>query len=312
VFKDYIWGGSRISSQFNRPHAPSPCAESWELSCHPDGITCIQNGVCAGTPLSTLCDQWGEQLYGTSIASTFPLLIKLIDAHDNLSVQVHPSEASAIHFNGEPKTEMWYILDATPGAKVYVGLKPNITKEDFLNALHESNIEAVLNAIPAETGAAIFVPGGCVHAIGKGCLVLECQQSANTTYRVYDWERVDSDGIPRETHREEALGTIDWDNHPANPHSGTHTHSSQNMEASTLITCDYFTTTRLDLHGRASRTGAPSRFRAFFAVNADVQLESSHGNLLIQKGRTALIPAAITDLTLQPSKETATVIEMTP
>jgi mannose-6-phosphate isomerase len=312
VYKDYIWGGSRIPELFDRTGTSSPCAESWEVSCHPDGTTCVENGPCSGTPLSTLWNAWGEAISGEQGASDFPLLIKLIDAKDDLSVQVHPNNGNAHLFNGEPKTEMWYVLDAQPGATIYAGLRPGVTRDDFLAALEATQLEEVLNCIPAEPGTAIFMPGGCVHAIGKGCLILETQQSSNTTYRAYDWGRVGTDGIPRPTHRKEALGVIDWESPTNTPRQGEITEETAHMTAATMVTCEFFTTNKLTLRGEATRTGDGSRFRAYFAVDTDVQLSTPAGDLLLPRGRTALIPAAITNLVLAPASDGATLIEMTP
>lgn len=312
VYKDYIWGGSRIPERYCRIGASSPCAESWEVSCHPDGTTCIENGPCAGTTLSEIWEMWGDAIGGTNGYAKIPLLIKLIDAKDDLSVQVHPNNANAHLFNGEPKTEMWYVLDAAPGAMIYAGLKPGITRELFLEALENTCLETVLNAIPAEPGTAIFMPGGCLHSIGKGCLILENQQSSNTTYRVYDWGRVGPDGQPRPTHREEALGVIDWESNANNPRYAVVMEQSETLTVASMVSCEYFTTNRLSLSGPAQRLSDGSRFHAYFAVDANIHISTTAGELLLPRGRTALIPACITELTLTPQAGRATLIEMMP
>lgn len=312
VYKDYIWGGTQIPKRYNRPDTPTPCAESWEVSCHPDGTTLVENGPCAGTPLSQLWQGWGEAIAGEAHQDSFPLLIKLIDARDDLSVQVHPNNTNAHLFNGEPKTEMWYILHAEPGAQIYAGLRAGVTRDVFIDALESDRLEEVLAAIPAKPGAAVFMPGGCVHAIGKGCLILEAQQSSNTTYRVYDWGRVGADGKPRETHRKQALGVIDWEPHGSALRQSVPETDSPEMSVSTLVSCDFFTTRALTLKTTASRMGEGKSFRAYFAPDTDVQLSTPSGDLLLPRGRSALIPAAITELTLTPDTPGATLIEMTP
>lgn len=197
VYKDYIWGGLKIAKRFGRSPPVDVVAESWEVSAHPDGLSKI-----AGSH-KTLLDLKLESLVGKP-CKRFPLLVKIIDAQQNLSVQVHPSRGT------KAKTEAWHIIDAKKGAHVWVGFKRPMTPERIRKSLRDRTIEADLAKIPVKAGDTVFIPGGCVHAIGAGCLILEVQQSSNTSYRLYDF------GRSRELHIEKALDVIDF-NHMGNP-----------------------------------------------------------------------------------------------
>ncbi|HRV31634.1 MAG TPA: class I mannose-6-phosphate isomerase, partial [Kiritimatiellia bacterium] len=190
VYKEYIWGGDRLIHDFRRRLNPGIYAESWEIADHPDGRTRIINGPDAGATLSEAIARRGPALLGTRCATpNFPLLVKLIDARETLSVQVHPDDAAAARHGGEAKSEMWYVLAATPDAHIYSGFKPGVTPRDFEKARQTGAIPALLQRYPARPGMIFNTPGGRVHAIGAGCLLLEVQQDANTTYRLYDWDR---------------------------------------------------------------------------------------------------------------------------
>ncbi|MBM4163268.1 MAG: class I mannose-6-phosphate isomerase [Lentisphaerae bacterium] len=212
AYKDYVWGGSRIGSAFGRQGVPPICAESWELSAHPDGLSRVATGALAGLSLADLTLCHGAALVGARAPdpTRFPLLFKLIDARDRLSVQVHPNAATAAQHGGEPKTEMWVVLDSEPGAFIHVGLKPGVGPDDLRRALETKQAGDCLNTLAVQAGDAILIPGGLVHAIGAGCLIYEVQQNSNTTYRLYDWDRLGSDGRPRPLHVAEALAVIDW------------------------------------------------------------------------------------------------------
>lgn len=199
AFKEIIWGGDRLKKDFGKVCDYEKLAESWELTCRYDGMNVIENGEYAGM---TLADYLGDQAKG------FPLLIKLIDACDRLSIQVHPDDAYAKEKEGEfGKTEMWYIVDADPGAKLVYGLK-DYDKETFAAAAKDGTLEKYLNFVEVHKGDVFFIPSGCVHAIGAGILIAEIQQSSNVTYRVYDYNRVGKDGKLRPLHVEKALDVI--------------------------------------------------------------------------------------------------------
>ncbi|MEI6809451.1 MAG: type I phosphomannose isomerase catalytic subunit, partial [bacterium] len=211
VYKDYLWGGNRIQKKYGRKIPPGTYAESWEISDRPEGMSVVTNGRFAGRSLGSLVTEFGARLVGDDFAGRrFPLLIKLIDARLRLSVQVHPSDANAAAVKGEPKTEMWYVLDACAGARAFVGLKKAVTGKSFDLAVRTGCLASMLKPVKMETDSAILVPGGTVHSIGEGLLILEVQQNSNTTFRVYDWGRVGQDGKARPLHVAEAKKSIIW------------------------------------------------------------------------------------------------------
>ena len=212
VYKQYVWGGERFAKRLGRVLPNGTYAEAWEISDHPDGITPILTGPLAGLSLSEAIARAGTGLVGARAASVgrFPLLVKLIDAAETLSVQVHPDETSAARFGGEAKSEMWVVLEATPDAHIYSGFRPGVGEAAVRRALAAGAVEEVLQRFPARPGMVFSTPGGRVHAIGAGCLLLEIQQDSNTTYRLDDWGRTDAAGRPRPLHVEEALRVVDW------------------------------------------------------------------------------------------------------
>jgi mannose-6-phosphate isomerase len=216
VYKDYIWGG-RNFEKLGKTLPKGIVAESWEVSCHPDGVSIIENGEFRGIPLPSMVDIYGRILVGTALPEKdlrkFPLLVKFIDANKDLSVQVHPDDNYANTYeNGEyGKNEMWYIMSAEPGAKLIYDVVPGTTRESFRRAVEEDNIEHCLKSMEVFPGDVINIPSGLIHAIGKGILLAEIQQNSNTTYRVYDYNRTDKNGSKRPLHIGKALDVIDFD-----------------------------------------------------------------------------------------------------
>ena len=292
VYKDYLWGGSRIPAIFNRDMPKSIYAESWEISTHPDGATSIANGPLTGKTLSDLLPEHKDELLGTHVAGDdFPLLIKLIDARDKLSVQVHPNDGNAAAVDGDPKTEMWYFLDGDPDAQIYCGLKPGIGKDEFLQAMEDKTFADILQSIPAKAGGAVFVPGGRVHAIGAGCLILEIQQNSNTTYRIYDWDRTDAAGNARDLHIDKALQVIDWENN-ADPRC--------EIRGTTIERCEYF---QLDRHTLTEETGFPmvgKSFHALFVAEGSGIIRWADGEEELFVGQSWLVPAGLGDYEVIP------------
>lgn len=211
VYKNIIWGGRRFETYFKRTIPDGNVAESWEVCCHKNGMSVIKNGPLKGKTLDEVIKLYGKEILGEKY-DKFPLLIKLIDANDKLSVQVHPDdEYSKKVENQLGKTEMWYVIDAKDSAKLVYGLKKGTTKEGLKNALEGNSVEDLLNFVPVKKGDIIFIPSGTVHAILDGLLLAEIQQNSDITYRLYDWNRVDKDGKKRELHIDKALDVIDYD-----------------------------------------------------------------------------------------------------
>ena len=209
IFQERVWGGRRLETLFGKALPPDrPIGESWEVSDRPGAISIIADGPLAGRDLRWLMENHEADLLGDlpSVDGRFPWLAKLLDANDDLSVQVHPPDASM----GQPKTEAWHIAHAEPGARLIAGLKTGTTREQLETALGQFNLGSCLHEILAREGESIFIPSGRIHALGAGTVVFEIQQNSDTTYRVHDWNRLGLDGQPRELHVEPALRSIDF------------------------------------------------------------------------------------------------------
>jgi mannose-6-phosphate isomerase len=213
IFKERVWGGRNLERLYRKGLPPTvPIGESWEITDRPEGISVIANGPLAGTTLRELMLKRRQEVLGSSAAESgpFPLLIKILDATDTLSVQVHPPASVAGQLKGEPKTELWYIADATAQAALYVGLKRGVSREEFERRIKDGTVAECLQRIPVHAGDALFLPSGRLHAIGAGNVIFEIQQNSDTTYRVFDWNRTGLDGKPRELHIEQSLLSIDF------------------------------------------------------------------------------------------------------
>jgi mannose-6-phosphate isomerase len=214
VFKERVWGGREIERLYGKKLPPrAPIGESWEISDRPGDASVIANGPLAGKNLRWLMENHRAELLGDTKPANenrFPLLCKILDAREKLSIQVHPSANKAAGLGGEPKTEMWFIADAAPGAELYVGLKRGVTRAEFERRVQDGSVAQCFHHIPVRAGDAMFLPGGRVHAIGAGLVIFEIQQNSDTTYRVFDWNRVGLDGKPRALHIAESLASIDF------------------------------------------------------------------------------------------------------
>lgn len=314
VYRDYLWGGRRLAERFGRTDAPECCAESWEVSAHPDGPSVVANGPLAGRDLQSLCDEFGEALLGRACEGTrFPLLIKLIDARERLSVQVHPSEETAEAVGGEPKTEMWYLLDADAGASIYCGLRDCPGPRALRDALAAHRVPDLLVEHPSAVGRAMFVPGGTVHAIGAGNLVYEVQQSSNTTYRVYDWDRVGPDGRTRELHVEKAVSVIRW-RAPATGFLRPVGEAAANPanRRSRVLRSDFFELDATDLRETEPVAMDGLSFHALFVERGTVRLAWDGGEpLALDFGTSCLVPACLGKYALEPVGGEARVLTTT-
>src|ERR1043166_8897965 len=218
IFKERIWGGRNIERLYGKKLPPDVAiGESWEITDRPGDVSQIQNGPLAGKSLRWLMEEHTAELLGPArgTGGRFPLLIKILDAREKLSIQVHPPANMAGKLGGEPKTEMWYIADATPEADLYVGLNPGITRSQFEQAIAAGTVADCVPRLPVKPGDVMFLPSGRLHAIGAGNVIFEIQQNSDTTYRVFDWNRVDSHGKPRELQVAESLASINFEDfHP--------------------------------------------------------------------------------------------------
>ena len=295
AFKDYIWGGTRLRDDFGKDCDFDKVAESWELSCHKDGNSVIANGEFAGMSLSEYIEKQGKAVLGTNCArfENFPVLIKLIDAQDNLSVQVHPDNEDAQRVEGEyGKTEMWYVVDADEGATLLYGFKHEISKEEFRERIENNTLLEVTNAVPVKKGDVFFIRSGTLHAIGKGILIAEIQQNSNTTYRIYDYGRVGKDGKPRELHIDKALDVTKLC--PAEPYPETEwvtADSKTGWKKKLLSSCEYFTVNALDIPESAELTADEKSFVSLLFLDGTSTISYDGGKLDVKKGDSVFIPA---------------------
>jgi len=244
--KDYLWGGHRLVEEYGVKYDGDVLAETWELSCHPDGPSTIANGPFAGRTLTEYISENGKQVLGTNCSRfrDFPVLIKFIDAKKNLSIQVHPDNDYALkNENQYGKTEMWYIMDAEPGAFLYYGFEHEISKDELRQRIEDDTLTEVLHAEPVKKGDVLFIEPGTIHAIGQGILLAEIQQNSNVTYRVYDYGRVGKDGKKRELHIDKALDVTRRTPVENKDHGYPH-----------VADCDYFTVDSLVLNGETMRS----------------------------------------------------------
>lgn len=309
AYKDYIWGGRNLE-KLGKNIPEGIIAESWELSCHPEGESIISNGLYRNKSLTWFIEEHGYKAVGTSVGSPsywqpgdkFPLLIKFIDANDRLSVQVHPDDKYALLNEDDKsgKNEMWYIIWAKPGAKLVYGLIPGTTKEVFEAAIHNGNVEDFLNHIEVAAGDAIYIPAGLVHAIGDGILLAEIQQSSNNTYRVYDYDRVDKTGKKRPLHISKALDVINFDVTGMIDHSEiSFVRERKPGENEVILLSDspFFTVDLLNLQGEIEEFADGSRFYSYVIVEGEgniIQTDSASKDVVkVKAGETVFIPAAM-------------------
>lgn len=291
AFKDYIWGGTRLRDDFGKECDYDKVAESWELSCHKDGASVVENGEYAGLTLAEYIEKAGRSVLGTDCEKfdNFPILIKLIDAKDNLSVQVHPDNEYARRVEGEyGKTEMWYVVDCDPGATLLYGFKHEISKEEFAARIADNTLLEVTNAVPVKKGDVFFIEAGTLHAIGKGILIAEIQQNSNTTYRIYDYGRVGNDGKPRELHVEKAKDVTNLC--PAKQYPETPVEEKDGYKIKLLSSCEYFTTYRVDVETKAVLEADEKSFNSVLMLEGKAEIIADD-IVNAKKGDSIFIPA---------------------
>ena len=303
VYKDYVWGGTRFATDLHRRLLPGTYAESWEIADHPDGHTRIVNGPCAGMTLAEAIRAAGPELLGKNrAADRFPLMVKLIDACETLSVQVHPDDRTASLVGGEAKSEMWFVLAATPDAHIYSGFRPGVTPEAFAAARAAGTIPSLLQRFPARPGMVFHTPGGRVHAIGAGCLLLEVQQNSNTTYRLYDWDRLDRDGRPRPLHIEKALRVINWGltSSPVAPVL-PEIPVAPGFATREILSTPHFHVEEWILSDARTIPHDGSGFLILFPTDAPLRIRTpGQPAMILARNATCLLPAALTEFTLCP------------
>lgn len=285
--KDYLWGGNKLRTEFGIDSDKETLAESWELSCHPDGPSYIINGEAAGQTLAEYIDVNGKEVLGKDCESfeEFPVLIKFIDAKKDLSIQVHPDDSYALKNEGQyGKTEMWYVMEAEEGASLFYGFSREVSKEEFEERIRNHTLTEVLNKVEIHKGDVLFIDPGTIHAIGAGCLIAEIQQNSNVTYRVYDYGRKGVDGKERELHVDKALQVTKREPAVKNKDVGLH-----------VETCQYFTVDKVILDGlrRKKLTGEAdgSSFVSVLMLNGQGKISACGETLDVKKGDSIFITA---------------------
>ncbi len=286
IFKQRIWGGQKLREVFDKDLPPfEKIGESWELADLPNDKSVIANGELAGQTLNSAIEKYAEEITGNEdFSGAFPLLIKFLDAQDILSVQVHPDPETCRRMGkGEPKTECWYIISAEPGAIIYKGLKKGVTKEQFDEAIEKGYVADMLAKVSVEAGECHFLPAGTAHAIGQGLLIAEIQMPSDTTYRVFDWNRVDEAGKARELHIEEALESIHFD---------TSGDSLSVTMMGRLVDCEYF---RIDKGHQGKDCEvllSPGQMKTMIIISGFGTILGTEGcSVEFRAGDTLLVPA---------------------
>lgn len=283
VIKDYIWGGRRLKDEYGFETDKEIAAEGWMLASHKDGTNTVLNGPLAGKSFDEALAVFGEA------EEHFPILIKLIDAKDRLSVQVHPDDEYAFSHEGEPgKTEMWYIVDCDEGAELIYGFKKEIGKDEFEKRINDNTLDEVMNYVPVKRGDVFFIKAGTLHAIGKGILIAEIQQNSNTTYRVSDYGRLGADGKPRELHVEKALDVTET-LPPKMPYGAIGEETEHTFgKVRTLADCERFTVKKLTLSGGFGINC--KSFISLLVLNGDVTVSYDGGAIQGNAGSSIYIP----------------------
>lgn len=303
ILKDKIWGGHKLQQIFAKePNNLPNIGESWELSGYKTDPSVVANGELSGKTLPELIETYKERLLGKKVyeqyGTNFPLLFKLIDANDDLSIQVHPNDefASKRH-NSFGKTEMWYVLDAEQDAYLIIGFNEDTEKNKYVTAVESGDVENLLQKVRVQTGDVFFIPSGLVHAIGKGVMVAEIQQSSDITYRIYDFKRKDDQGNERELHTEMAVDVINYAA-SVNPKTAYEVVKNKTLP---LVQCEYFTTNILEFDKNIEKDySSIDSFVAYMCLEGETTVETEKNAVKIKKGETVMIPAEVKKLTLKP------------
>ena len=300
VLKDKIWGGEKLKHYLNKASNSKNLGESWEISAVPDTISMVVNGELKGHSLQDLVNDYKSKLLGEKnwkrFGKEFPLLIKFIDAKENLSVQLHPNDNLAKkRHNSFGKTEMWYVLQADNDANLIVGFNQKVDKETYLKHLDQKTLTQLLNFDKVKEGDTYFIEAGRIHAIGSGVLLAEIQQTSDVTYRVYDWDRVDTNGNARELHNDIAIDAFDFEL----TNDFRIKYNNQKNTSNSMVNCPYFTTNYVELDSEIEKQNTFDSFIIYMCVDGDVEISTNTYKTSISKGETILLPAAIKNYKLK-------------
>lgn len=300
-YKDYLWGGSRLHREFGKEDAPVTTAESWELVSREDAKSAIANGTLAGKTLEDLRQIDSLAYWGTHCQQErFPLLVKLIDAEHDLSIQVHPSEDTAMMDVGEQgKAEMWYVVDCVPHAYIYYGFSQQIDEEEFISRVNDGSICEVLNKVPVERGDVFYILPGVIHAIGSGIVIAEIQQNSDTTFRIYDYLRRDARGNERPLHLQRAKTVIDYT--PVIPSECKFNSGAKfdGFSMAEMFSCRYFRAYRFDIRSSVRLHSDPKSFQHILFVEGHGVIRYREMEIPYRKGNSFFIPAALGDYVVE-------------
>ena len=299
IFMERMWGGRRLEAEFGKKLPPQrPIGESWEIVDRPEAQSIVREGLLRGKTLHELWTQYRDEIFGEAPdSSRFPLLLKLLDAHDKLSLQVHPPEKLADRLGGEPKTEFWYVAAADPGAELYLGFRESITRDQFEKALLDGTAADHVHTVRVKTGDSAFLPAGRLHALGAGNLLIEVQQNSDTTYRVFDWNRVDDKGKRRQLHIDQALQCIDFNDVAP---------KLVEPQGELLVRHELFEVQKWNL--MASREISSQRQ---FAIVCCLSGAIRCGGADLSPGECFLVPPSLSDQILQPQRKETNLLRIT-
>ncbi|TDT37909.1 mannose-6-phosphate isomerase [Maribacter spongiicola] len=301
ILKERLWGGTKLKEVFGKPIESDITGESWELSTVKGDISVVANGSLAGKSLQDLIDSNAEELLGKSVVERFgkefPILIKFIDAKQDLSIQLHPNDALAKERHDSfGKTEMWYIMDADPKAELIVGFNKDVTKEEYAESIANDTLLDLLNYEEVKEGDTFFINTGKIHAIGAGVMLAEIQQTSDVTYRVFDFNRKDKEGNLRELHTDLALDAVDYEK--KDDFKVAYGHNKN--EVNTMVDCPYFKTNFIELTENLDLdTTQRDSFTIFMCVGGEAKISTDEGEVSIKSGETALLPASTQIIKLQ-------------
>lgn len=300
-YKEYLWGGTRLKSEFGKADAPNVTAESWELSCHPDGMATVASGCYQGKTIEELGEIDRNGFWGNDCgAERFPTLVKLIDAKKDLSIQVHPSDDTADKAAGEQgKAEMWYIVDCEPQAGIYFGFSERISREDFLRKAKDGSICEVLNKVPVSRGDVFYILPGTIHAIGAGIVIAEIQQNSNTTFRVYDYQRRGADGQLRPLHLDRAASVLNYEPIIPEECKANSCVSFPEFSMTEMFSCKYFRAYRVDVQQSVLLRCDGKSFQHLLCVEGSGTIRANGATYPFKRGDSYLMPAALGDYKIE-------------
>ena len=294
IFKERVWGGRELERLFakNLP-AGKPIGESWEISDRPGDASVLANGPFAGKNLRWLMENHAAEILGDAkpaAENRFPLLCKILDAREKLSLQVHPPASKAAELRGEPKTEMWFIAEAAPRASLFVGLKRGVTRAELEKKIRDGSVAECFHRLPVKAGDAMFLPSGRVHAIGAGIVIFEIQQNSDTTYRVFEWNRVGLDGKPRELHVAKSLASIDFDDFE--PTLIQSRFAVDEIKSRPLVNSLVFKGEALEMKAGAKLDLKPRKLQIVAAVHGSFEIKNGSESVNAAAGQFCLVPAS--------------------